>query len=83
VLPLALQSPDFGPLSLNQQQIDAVKELGAQFNEKMLSCGLAPNDPRYRELWRKAQAETDELLFAHLGFEAYVNYELAVRRPQQ
>ena len=86
VLPLALQAADLDlgspALNLDRQQIDAVKELGGQFRERMLSSGLAPSDPAYRELWKKAQAETDGLMFAHLGFEKYVNYELALRRAQ-
>lgn len=77
VNPLVFENVDPTKLDLNEQQIQAVKNLQQSFLDKIGGSNQDPNDPGYRERWQKAQPETDDMLRDLLGWTGFQNYQIA------
>jgi hypothetical protein len=81
--PMAFQPVNLDALSLNGGQKQAIEDVRKSFIERIGGPNRDPNDPAYAARWRKAQAETDQLMKGMLGDAAYQNYQLQAAAQAQ
>jgi hypothetical protein len=75
-MPLVFQNVDLAALKLDDNRIKIIGELRQSFLNEIGGPNQDPADPAYMERWKKAQAETDNLLHAWIGVRAYQDYQL-------
>ena len=74
--PLVCQNVDLTALNLSPEQVDAIQNLRQKFQDEMGSANANPDDSAYRQRWQRAQSESDSLLLAVLGSDAFINYQM-------
>jgi hypothetical protein len=77
-MPLVFQNIDFTTLNLNDEQIQAIKNLRQSFLNQVGGTNQDPQDPAYLARWQKAQPEMDSMLRAMIGGPLYYKYQAAV-----
>ena len=70
-VPVAFQDPAALGMKLNNDQLNAIKDLRESFVEQIGGPNQDPKDPAYRERWQKAQLAINDELKALLGTSAY------------
>jgi hypothetical protein len=76
-LPLIFQDVNPRTLDLNPDQIQAIAELRQKFWNEIGGPNQDTANPAYRERWKKAQPEMDNMLRGMIGTPAFLNYQLA------
>ena len=73
-LPLIFQPVDPAATKLTAAQTQVVNDLRQQFAATLNSTSQNPADPAYQQAWQQAQFQSDQLLEANLGLNAYNQY---------
>ena len=81
-VPLVLQEVDPTVLKLDQRQREVIAELRQRF-EQEIGPNRDPDDPAYRDRWRTAQRNSDDMLAGMLGGQFFVEYQLHAGKPPQ
>ncbi len=79
-MPLVFQNVDPSTATLDEQQLQVLKELRDRFQQEIGGPNQDPNDPAYRQRWQTAQRNSDDLLQGMLGGEFYLEYQLQAAR---
>ena len=74
-MPVAFSNVDPVAAGLSTNQLNLIAAVRQQFL-KDIGSQQDPNDPAYRERWKKAQAKADSVLQAATGMRAYQIYQL-------
>lgn len=78
-MPLVFQNVDPAAGGLDINALSAIATVRQRFL-KEIGSQEDPNDPAYRERWKKAQADADSRLRGMIGMRAYQAYEYQARR---
>jgi len=73
-LPLVFQPVDPATTKLTAAQTQVVNDLRQQFAATLNGASQNPADPAYQQAWQQAQFQSDRLLEANLGLNAYNQY---------
>jgi len=78
VPPLVFQGVDFAAVNLSDAEQETVEQVRQKFLEKV--NGQEPSAPDYPRIWRQSQQSADELLRASVGWQRYIQIQLAIAR---
>ena len=76
-MPIVMQNIDLAALGLNNDQQQAIAEVRQNFLEQVGGTNPNPKDPAFLARWQQAQMEADTRLRATLGYQVYMEYQIA------
>jgi hypothetical protein len=77
-VPLVFQNIDPVAVGMDTKTLPVIASIRERFL-KEIGSQQDPNDPAYRERWKKAQANADSQLKGMIGMRAYQSYQFRVR----
>jgi len=80
-MPLVFQDVNLNQLNLNRDQLQAIVDLRQRFLDEIGGLEQDPNNPAYRERWKKSQPELDNDLRGMIGVTAFQNYQIEAAAP--
>jgi hypothetical protein len=76
-MPIVMQNIDLAALGLTNDQKQMIAEVRRNFLEQVGGTNQNPNDPAFLARWQQAQIEADTRLQATLGYQVYMQCQIA------
>jgi hypothetical protein len=76
-MPIVMQNIDLAALGLNHDQKQVIGEVRQDFLEQVGGTNQNPKDPAFMARWQQAQVEADARLQASLGYQVYMQCQIA------